>query len=71
MDCDTLNWFNRRLLQTILKDKIGFKGFVMSDWWSINNDNYEHFANGCDMNMPGDQDGLQHQQEKKEVIGIK
>ena len=44
---------NKRLLQTILKDKIGFKGFVMSDWWSINSDHYEHFANGCDMNMPG------------------
>jgi beta-glucosidase len=44
---------NKRLLQEILKDKIGFDGFVMSDWWSINSDSYEHFANGCDMNMPG------------------
>ena len=50
---DTFMTRNKRLLQTILKDKIGFKGFVMSDWWSINNDHYEHFANGCDMNMPG------------------
>ena len=44
---------NKRLLQEILKDKIGFDGFVMSDWWAINTDSYEHFANGCDMNMPG------------------
>jgi beta-glucosidase len=44
---------NKRLLQDILKDKIGFKGFIMSDWWSINSDSYENFANGLDMNMPG------------------
>ncbi|MBR6133839.1 MAG: glycoside hydrolase family 3 C-terminal domain-containing protein, partial [Bacilli bacterium] len=44
---------NRRLLQEILKDKIGFAGFVMSDWWAINTDSYENFGNGCDMNMPG------------------
>ena len=50
---DTFMTRNKRLLQEILKDKIGFKGFIMSDWWSINNDHYEHFANGCDMNMPG------------------
>ena len=50
---DTFMTRNKRLLQEILKDKIGFKGFIMSDWWSVNNDHYEHFANGCDMNMPG------------------
>ena len=50
---DTFMTRNKRLLQNILKDKIGFKGFIMSDWWSINSDHYEHFANGCDMNMPG------------------
>ena len=50
---DTFMTRNKRLLQEILKEKIGFKGFVMSDWWSINSDHHEHFANGCDMNMPG------------------
>ena len=44
---------HKRLLQDILKDKMNFKGFVMSDWWAINTDSYENFANGLDMNMPG------------------
>ena len=44
---------NKRLLQDILKDKMGFAGFIMSDWWAINTDSYENFGNGCDMNMPG------------------
>jgi beta-glucosidase len=44
---------NKRLLQEILKDKIGFAGFIMSDWWAINTETYENFAFGCDMNMPG------------------
>ena len=44
---------NRRLLQEILKDKIGFAGFIMSDWWAINTDSYTNFGNGMDMNMPG------------------
>jgi len=44
---------NKRLLQEILKDKIGYAGFIMSDWWAINSDSHEHFGNGCDMNMPG------------------
>ena len=39
---DTFMTRNKRLLQNILKDKIGFKGFIMSDWWSINSDHYEH-----------------------------
>ncbi len=44
---------HKRLLQEVLKDKINFKGFVMSDWWAINTDSSENFANGLDMNMPG------------------
>ena len=36
---------NKRLLQEILKDKIGFAGFIMSDWWVINTDSYENFGN--------------------------
>ena len=44
---------NRRLLQEILKDKIGFKGFVMSDWWAIKDGSVDNFNSGEDMNMPG------------------
>ena len=50
---DTFMTRNKRLLQDILKDTIGFNGFIMSDWWAINSDSYEHFSNGLDMNMPG------------------
>ena len=44
---------HKRLLQEVLKDKMNFKGFVMSDWWAINTDSSDNFANGLDMNMPG------------------
>ena len=44
---------NKRLLQEVLKDKFGFAGFIMSDWWAINTDSYENFDYGLDMNMPG------------------
>ena len=44
---------NKRLLQEILKDKIGFKGFVMSDWWAIKDNEVINFNSGEDMNMPG------------------
>jgi beta-glucosidase-like glycosyl hydrolase len=44
---------NKRLLQDILKDKIGFKGFVMSDWWAIKDNEVINFNSGEDMNMPG------------------
>ena len=50
---DTFMTRNKRLLQDILKDTIGFNGFIMSDWWAINSDSYEHFCNGCDMIMSG------------------
>ena len=44
---------NKRILQDILKDKYGYKGFVMSDWWAITDNGTENFNSGCDMNMPG------------------
>ena len=44
---------HRRLLQEILKDKIGYKGFVMSDWWAIKDGSVDNFNSGEDMNMPG------------------
>ena len=47
---------NKRLLQDFLKDKIGFKGFIISDWWAINRNSSSHFANGSDIKMPGEPD---------------
>ena len=44
---------NKRIIQEILKDKIGFKGFVMTDWWAITKKNESTFNSGVDMNMPG------------------
>ncbi|ORX77166.1 beta-glucosidase [Anaeromyces robustus] len=43
---------NKHLLTEILKEKMGFKGMVMSDWWSIY-DVDKSFNSGLDMNMPG------------------
>ena len=44
---------NKRLVQDYLKDIIGFKGFVMTDWWAIKSNDTSNFNNGVDMNMPG------------------
>jgi len=43
---------NKRLLTDSLKGKLGFQGFVMSDWWAIF-DIEKSFGAGTDMNMPG------------------
>jgi len=42
---------NKRLLTDILKDKMGFQGMVMSDWWGLYR--IDSFGAGLDMNMPG------------------
>ena len=44
---------NYRLLQTYLKDTIGFKGFAMSDCFAIKDEDVANFNSGEDMNMPG------------------
>ena len=44
---------NKELLTNILRDILGFKGFVMSDWWAIYNNHSDNFNSGLDMNMPG------------------
>ncbi|ORX46881.1 beta-glucosidase precursor [Piromyces finnis] len=43
---------NKKILTEILKEQIGFQGFVMSDWWAIH-DLEGSFNAGMDMNMPG------------------
>ena len=47
---------NKELLTDILRDILGFQGFVMSDWWAIYNGHPDNFNSGLDMNMPGGQD---------------
>ena len=44
---------NKELLTNILRDILDFKGFVVSDWWSIYNNHSDNFNSGLDMNMPG------------------
>ena len=44
---------NKRIVQEILKDKFGYKGLVMSDWWTIKSNDTDNFNSGVDMNMPG------------------
>ena len=44
---------NKRLLTDILRGILGFRGFVMSDWWAIYNNHSDNFNSGLDMNMPG------------------
>lgn len=41
------------LLTDVLRGILGFRGFVMSDWWAIYNDKAENINSGLDMNMPG------------------
>ena len=45
--------YNKFLLTDVLRGILGFKGFVMSDWWAIYNDNADSLNSGLDMNMPG------------------
>jgi beta-glucosidase len=44
---------NKALLTDILRGILGFRGFVMSDWWAIYNNHSDNFNSGLDMNMPG------------------
>jgi beta-glucosidase len=47
---------NSKLLTNYLKEKIGFQGYVMSDWWEVMSNSSDNFNNGLDMNMPGGYD---------------
>ena len=44
---------NKYLLTDILRGILGFKGFVMTDWWALTNDDPIVINSGIDMNMPG------------------
>ena len=49
----TFCYNNSRLVKEYLKKIIGFKGFVMTDWWAIMKPGVDFFNNAVDMNMPG------------------
>lgn len=42
---------NNHTLNTVLKGQLGFKGFVMSDWWAVHST--EAAEGGVDQNQPG------------------
>jgi beta-glucosidase len=42
---------NRKLLEDILRDELGFKGFTTSDWGAMHSADY--ITKGMDMEMPG------------------
>ena len=44
---------NKFLLTDILRGILDFKGFVMSDWWSVYSNHPDTFNSGLDVNMPG------------------
>ena len=46
---------NKYLLETVLRDFLGFKGFIMSDWWAIKSNTTNNINSGMDVNMPGGQ----------------
>lgn len=43
---------NKWLLEEILREKWGYKGYVVSDWGAVHNPS-RSFANGLDLQMPG------------------
>ncbi len=50
---DSYCFEDKFILTDILRNILDFKGFTMSDWWSITNDDPINFNSGLDMNMPG------------------
>ena len=50
---NTYCYESKYLLTDILRGILGFKGFTMSDWWEITNDDPIVINSGVDMNMPG------------------
>ena len=41
------------IMTKVLRDILGFRGFLMSDWWAITNYDPININSGLDMNMPG------------------
>ena len=50
---DVYCYESKYILTDILRDILGFRGFVMTDWWALTNDDPISINSGIDMNMPG------------------
>ena len=44
---------NEELLRRDLKQRMGFRGFVMTDWWALHHPAEQSVVRGLDMEMPG------------------
>ncbi len=51
---------HKELLTDILRTEWGFDGLVVTDWGAMN-DRIEAFRAGCDLNMPGGSDYMEHE----------
>ena len=45
--------YKNKLLKEVLKEKFGFNGFIISDWYAVYDDSPDSINNGLDINMPG------------------
>ena len=45
--------YRNKAMKEILKEKFGFKGFIISDWFAVYSDTPDSINNGLDVNMPG------------------
>ena len=50
---DTYCFESDFIMTKVLRDILGFRGFLMSDWWAITNYDPININSGLDMNMPG------------------
>ena len=50
---DTYCFESEFIMTKVLRDILGFRGFLMSDWWAITNYDPININSGLDMNMPG------------------
>ena len=62
---NTYCYESKFLLTDILRNILGFRGFVMSDWWEITNDDPIVINSGVDMNMPGGKEYGPFEEERK------
>ena len=62
---DTYCYENKFILTDILRGILDFKGFVMTDWWALTNDDPISINSGIDMNMPGGKEYGPFDKERK------